>query len=241
MVRDAATVGPGPLLIDIHGGPHSACGPHLESARNYQQELAARGWTILLVDPPASDGYGEDYYTTNIGKWGFGDQEHFMGAIDALIAEGLADPNRLAVTGYSYGGYATCWLTANSDRFAAAIAGGVVSDTPSIAASDLGYPELCRELGGTPWEDPEVLLAQSPMRSVTAVNTPTLILHGDSDERCPVNQAEMWFAALRARKVPTELVLYPDADHLFIITGKPSHRRDYARRLIAWLEQYVPG
>nr|WP_246405525.1 serine hydrolase [Modestobacter versicolor] len=168
------------------------------------------------------------------------DERDFLDPVDQLVAEGVADPDRLALTGYSYGGYLTCWLTGRTDRFAAAIAGGVVSDlTSMLGTSDAGYA-----LGGMEWPDPWTAPAElaelSPISRVHQVRTPTLVLQGQADERCPVGQAEQWFAALRTRGVPTELVLYPGGSHLFILSGRPSHRVDYSRRLVRWAQQHVP-
>lgn len=239
VLRHPATQGATPLLLDIHGGPHNAWTGVVDGTHLYHQVLAAQGWTVLTVNPPSSDGYGEKFFMANVGSWGHGDQNSFLESVDSLIEDGLVDPNRLAVAGYSYGGYSVCWLTSHTDRFAAAIAGGLICDTTGLVTSDEGYPELCRELNATPWEDADALLAQSPYASVSAVHTPTLILHGLADHRCPVNQAEQWFVALRARCVPTELVLYPGESHLFIILGRPSHRVDYAKRLVDWLHRFI--
>ncbi|WP_228011317.1 S9 family peptidase [Nonomuraea phyllanthi] len=230
---DTGAAGAGPLLLDIHGGPHNAWAPVLDGFHLYHQVLAARGWTVLALNPRASDGYGEDFYTAALGKWGLADTQDFMAAVDALVADGTADPDRLAVTGYSYGGYMTCWLTTRTDRFRAAIPGGCVSDLTSVSGtSDLGYFLKTYENQGD-------LAAQSPMEGVGEVATPTLLLHGENDDRCPVGQAEQWFAALRERRVPVRLVRYPGASHLFILNGRPSHRHDYNERIIAWLEQWI--
>ena len=229
----------GPLLLDIHGGPHNAWNGVFDQSHYYQQVLAARGWTILTVNPVGSDGYGEAFFNGNVGSWGHGDQDDFLEPIDALVAEGIVDPQRLAVAGYSYGGYSTCWLTSHTDRFAAAIAGGLICDAVGVTSSDEGGPEILCELGATPWGDQEKLRAQSPYLSVGAVRTPTLILHGGADKRCPMDQAERWFVSLRTQGVATEMVVYPGASHLFVVTGRPSHRVDYGRRLVAWLDEYV--
>ncbi len=241
LLRDPALEGPGPLLLDAHGGPHNAWSPAPDLGHGYQQVLVAQGWTVVMLNVRASDGYGEEHFTRNVGRWGHGDQADYLDPVDALVAEGIADPDRLAVTGYSYGGYATCWLTGHTDRFAAAVGGGVVSDVVSLIASDVGHPFLGATIGATAWADPEGLRAQSPMESVGKVRTPTLILHGADDERCPAGQAEEWFAALRAQGVPVRLVLYPGASHLFILEGRPSHRRDYSARLIDWVTTHCTG
>lgn len=241
LLRDPAAALPAPLLLDVHGGPHNAWSPVPDPGHGYQQVLAARGWAVLTLNPRGSDGYGEAFYTAGVGGWGERDEADFLAAVDALVEEGIADPARMAVHGYSYGGFMTCWLTGHTDRFAAAVAGGVVVDQTSMLASDLGYYLAHNETAALPWQDPERCAAQSPFASVQHVTTPTLILHGAADDRCPPGQAEQWFTALRARGVPTRLVLYPEASHLFILEGRPSHRVDYGQRLIDWLDEHTSG
>ncbi|HEY1668836.1 MAG TPA: prolyl oligopeptidase family serine peptidase, partial [Trebonia sp.] len=133
LIRDPDAAGPGPVLLDVHGGPHNAWNGAADPAHLYHQVLAERGWTVLIVNPRASDGYGEAFYTATTGAWGVSDALDFLEPLDALVAEGIADPARLAVTGYSYGGYMTCYLTSRDGRFAAAVAGGCVSDLRSMA------------------------------------------------------------------------------------------------------------
>ncbi|WP_433061123.1 serine hydrolase [Dactylosporangium sp. CS-033363] len=241
LIRGPASTGPRPLLLDIHGGPHNAWHPAADPAHLYHQALAARGWTVLLLNPRASDGYGEAFFTAALGAWGEADARDLLEPLDQLVADGTADPDRLAVSGYSYGGFMTCYLTSRDDRFAAAVAGGVVADLTSEAGTaDLGHHLSAAELGGTPWADRDRFAALSPLAAVENVRTPTLVLHGADDERCPVGQAEQWFTALRERGVPSRLVLYPGASHLFILNGRPSHRADYNRRVVAWVERRPP-
>jgi dipeptidyl aminopeptidase/acylaminoacyl peptidase len=237
---DPDAPGAGPLLLDVHGGPHNSWNGLADGWHLYHQELVARGWTILLLNPRGSDGYGTDFYNGAIGAWGEADARDFLEPIDALVAEGVADPKRLAVTGYSYGGYMTCYLTSRDDRFAAAVAGGVVSDLVSMAGtSDSGRFLAVHELGATYWDERERYDRLSPLSRVEAVRTPTLVYHGAADVRCPVGQAQQWHAALREQGVPSRLVLYPDASHLFVIDGKPSQRADFNRRVVDWVEQYA--
>jgi dipeptidyl aminopeptidase/acylaminoacyl peptidase/CubicO group peptidase (beta-lactamase class C family) len=236
LLRDPEAPAPAPLLLDVHGGPHNAWNPVADVAHPYHQLLVAKGWAVLLLNPRASDGYGEEFFTATAGGWGVADQRDFLEPLDQLVADGVADPARLAVCGYSYGGYMVCWLTGRTDRFAAAIAGGVVADLTSMAGtSDFGHLMARQEIGALPFEDVELTASQSPYARVGAVGTATLILHGAADDRCPPAQAEQWFAALRGRGVPAELVLYPEASHLFILDGRPSHRLDYSRRIVEWV------
>ncbi|HEY1821169.1 MAG TPA: serine hydrolase [Trebonia sp.] len=239
LVRDPAAPGPGPLLLDIHGGPHNAWNGAADPAHLYHQVLAERGWTVLILNPRASDGYGEAFYGATTGAWGVADARDFLEPLDTLVAEGIADPARLAVTGYSYGGYMTCYLTSRDGRFAAAVAGGCVSDLASMSGtSDAGH-ELSDWEWGSFSPAGRDFAASDPITRVADVSTPTLLLHGDADLRCPVGQAEQWHAALRELGVDTRLVRYPGASHLFILDGAPSHRTDYNQRVVDWVEQYV--
>ncbi|MET0233513.1 MAG: serine hydrolase [Kibdelosporangium sp.] len=239
LVRDPAVPGPRPLLLDVHGGPHNAWNAAADEIHVYHQELVARGWAVLLVNPRGSDGYGEQFYSAALGSWGEADAKDFLEPIDELVAEGVVDAQRLAVAGYSYGGYMTCYLTSRDNRFAAAVAGGVVSDLVSMAGTcDSAHFLSQFELGGQPWTGRRYD-GMSPLSQVDNVRTPTLILHGTADNACPVGQAQQWHTALRELDVPTQLVLYPEASHLFVLNGKPSHRIDYNRRVVDWLEQYA--
>ncbi|HLI54608.1 MAG TPA: serine hydrolase, partial [Acidimicrobiales bacterium] len=240
VLRSRDAEGPQPLLVDVHGGPHNAWGPAFDGFHLYHQTLAARGWTVLTLNPRGSDGYGEAFWRAVIGGWGISDEGDFMAAVDALVERGVADPERLVVAGYSYGGYMSCWLPTRTRRFRAAIAGGCVSDLVSLAGtSDLGRHLARVELEAAVGEDTGRLLEMSPISGVSAVETPTLILHGEADQRCPVGQAEEWFAALRDRRVEVEMVRYPGAGHLFILGGRPSQRLDYGRRLEEWAVEHT--
>ncbi|WP_159620466.1 serine hydrolase [Arthrobacter zhaoguopingii] len=240
LVHDPEQSGPRPLLLDIHGGPHNAWNAAADEMHLYQQELVSRGWAVLLVNPRGSDGYGTEFFTGVQANWGEADSADLLEPIDALVAENFADPARLAVTGYSYGGYMTCWLTGRDHRFSAAVAGGVVSDMVSMHGTcEDAHLSSETEMGGPFWDHRAGYERMSPLSRVQDVQTPTLLLHGTDDEVCPVTQAEQWFAALRARGVPTQMVLYPGGGHAFIFEGRPSHRLDYSRRLTEWVERYA--
>jgi dipeptidyl aminopeptidase/acylaminoacyl peptidase len=227
-------------LLDIHGGPHNAWNGSADPVHLYHQVLAGSGWTILVLNPRASDGYGEAFYTATVGAWGRADAQDFLEPLDELVADGIADPARLAVTGYSYGGFMTCYLTAHDNRFAAAVTGGPVVDLVSDAGTcDEGRFLAEAEIGGSWWDDPAPFRALSPLSRVAQVRTPTLILQGNDDARCPKGQAQQWFTALRERRVPTRLVLYPGASHGFLYQGLGSHRIDYNQRVIDWVRQHA--
>jgi dipeptidyl aminopeptidase/acylaminoacyl peptidase/CubicO group peptidase (beta-lactamase class C family) len=239
LLRDPAAPAPAPLLLDIHGGPHNAWNPAASARHLDHQVLASRGVAVLTLNPRGSDGYGEVFFTAAVGAWGSGDERDFLEPVEQLVAEGIADPARLSVTGYSYGGFMTCYLTASTGRFAAAVAGGSICDLSSFTGtSDAGYAIATREFALAADQARDVVRELSPIERVDRVRTPTLLLHGGADDRCPPGQAEQWFTALRQRGVPARLVLYPGASHLFLLEGRPSHRLDYGRRVADWITRY---
>ncbi|MFC7623023.1 S9 family peptidase [Microlunatus sp. GCM10028923] len=236
LISDPDLDGPRPMLLDVHGGPHLCWPDAVQQANPYHQVLAAQGWAVLLVDPRGSDGYGEPFYTAGLGRWGVEDAGDLLTAVDTLVADGTADPDRLAVAGYSYGGFMALQLTTLTDRFRSAVAGGGISDLLSLGGSDdVATGVMITELGCDPYRAPEEVLRQSPISRVDRVRTPTLLLHAEHDHRCPIGQSEEWFAALRHRGVEVELVRYPDASHQFLVDGRPSHRLDYNRRIVDWV------
>jgi dipeptidyl aminopeptidase/acylaminoacyl peptidase len=232
--------GRAPLLLDVHGGPHNAFGPALSPGHLYRHELVARGWCVVAPNPRGSDGYGLRFLEGVRGGWGRLDQQDFEAAVDGLVAEGLADPERLAVTGYSYGGFATSWLIGQTRRFRAAVAGGVVANLGSLyGGSDFGSTMALNELGVEPFQSWAPFDELSPVRHAASIETPLLILHGEADDRCPIGQAEDLFALLRRQRKEVRLVRYPGASHAFLLNGRLSHRQDYQRRLVDWVTERV--
>lgn len=227
-----------PLLVDLHGGPHNAWTPALDLAHLYQEELADRGWLVLTPNPRGSDGYGEGFFRGLVERgWGRGDEGDVLAAIDDLVSGGVADPERIAVSGYSYGGYLAAWLTARfPDLFAAAVVGGVVANRVSHAgASDYGPGAVLAETGQSLATSLDHLWNTSPLAVLDRPRTPTLLLHGENDTRCPLGQAEELYCSLLDLGVSTELVVYPGASHLFVLNGRPTHRVDWQRRLVDWV------
>ncbi|MFW6033501.1 MAG: S9 family peptidase [bacterium] len=235
--------GAAPLLLDIHGGPHDSWSPAFEGFELYQHVLAADGWQVLKLNMRGSDGYGSAFRDALAGRWGVADEGDYHAAIDVLVEEGTADPARLGVGGYSYGGFATCWLTSRTNRFAAAVAGGMICNLVSLCGtSDLGALGARMSVGVDSYDEHlEELAARSPLARAREVRTPTLILQGEQEQRTPVEQAEQWFAALHARGTPVRLVLYPGGGHDVVDDGPPSHRLDFHRRYVQWLQEHTAG
>jgi len=233
--------GPSPLLLDIHGGPASFSGNLFSLSYFYRYVLASRGWAILTLNPTGSGSYGRDFAHGIRAKWGEHDLAEQLAAVDQLVAEGIADPDRLAVTGYSYGGFMTSWTIGHTDRFKAAVVGApVVNQESFFGTSDIGMWFAPWEMGAGITEGRETFRRLSPINYVDKVTTPTLVLHGEADERCPIGQGEELFAGLvAAGKVPTEFVRYPGGSHMFIAQGRPSHRVDFNRRVVDWVTRHA--
>jgi dipeptidyl aminopeptidase/acylaminoacyl peptidase len=165
-----------------------------------------------------------------------------MAAIDALVSEKIADPDRLAITGYSYGGFMTAWMITQTDRFKAAVIGApIVNHESDTGTSDVGVILRERHFGDF-FRERDIYRRISPANYTDRVTTPTLLLHGEADDRCPLSQSEEFFAALMiAGKAPVQLVTYPGGSHGFIAIGRPSHRVDFNRRLVDWVERWTVG
>lgn len=230
-----------PLLVDVHGGSFSgAWSPIIQPSRLYQQELAENGWAVLLLNARGSDGYGSEFARAALGAWGQADAPDIHDAIDELIRRKLVGPARLAVTGYSYGGFMSNWLTATSDRFSAAVSGGSICDFVSLfGTSDMGWAMSEYDIGVQPATDPQDAIRRSPIGQGRPVRTPTLLLHGEADLRCPISQAEEWLALLLAVGCEAELVRYPAASHAFLTEGPPALAADYGKRLVHWVTDHI--
>lgn len=232
---------PPPLLVDVHGGSFSgAWMAQPDLSRLYQQELCERGWNVLLLNARGSDGYGEAFATAAVGGWGTADAPDYHAVLDELELRGACDPNQVAVTGYSYGGFMSNWLTATSGRFRAAVAGGSICNFVSLAGtSDMGVLLTETDAGVAASADPAEALRRSPIALAAGVRTPTLLLHGADDLRCPIAQAEEWFVALSRARCEVELVRYSGAAHGFLSEGPPAYVIDYGRRLVDWVTRHA--
>ena len=226
-----------PVVLEIHGGPHSA---HGEGMRLTQQFLTSAGYIVVSPNPRGSVGYGEEFARGCIGDWGGGDWLDLLAALDDACTLPFVDADRQGVWGYSYGGYMTAWAIGQTDRFKAAIAGAGVADLISdMGTSDMGYFVDHVEYGVRMEDAREMLIAQSPVTHLHRAVTPTLLLHGEHDVRCEIGQSELLFALLSRAGVETELVRYPEASHTFPWTGPTSQRIDFWDRVIAWFDKYL--
>ncbi|WP_046060114.1 S9 family peptidase [Paracidovorax citrulli] len=239
LLRPAGAAGPGPLLVDLHGGPASHALFDYQ-ATAYWPVLWSRGWSILALNPSGSAGYGRDFAERLRGCWGERDLPEVLAALETLQREGLAD-ERVAVCGKSYGGFLSAWAIGHTDRFRAAVVMAPVADARGhYGTSDSGYYADPFDFGGTPWSVPQAYLQRSTLPGAARARTPTLILQGEDDERCPVGQSEALFCALkRGANPPCELVIYPGEGHAFTSAGTPSVREDAVRRIVEWLARWT--
>ncbi|GHG40203.1 dipeptidyl aminopeptidase [Sinomonas cellulolyticus] len=226
--------GPHPALLMIHGGPFAQyTGAWFDEA----QVLAGAGYAVVMCNPRGAAGYGEEHGRAIVGRMGTVDYEDVIGFLDAaLAAYPQLDRDRLGILGGSYGGYLTAWTIAHDHRFKAAVVErGFLDPLSFVGSSDIGWYFPGEYTG---W-DAEAMLAQSPMACVAEVRTPTLVVHSEEDWRCPIEQAQRYYAALRLGGVETELLIFPGENHELSRSGTPHHRRTRFEHILRWLGQHL--
>ena len=236
---DAPTDQPLPTVVLVHGGPYGRWGSGLHlSWADWTQWLALVGYAVLLPNPRGGYGHGEHFAGAVRGAVGKEDYSDVMTMVDAAVEQGIADPDRLGIGGWSQGGFVSAWAVTRTDRFKAAIMGAGVSDWGMmVMTSDV--PDFERELGGSaPWggSGPHAHAAISPISFASQVSTPVLILHGEKDARVPLSQAVGFHRALREYGVPTELVVYPREPHG---VEERAHQIDLLGRVRAWYDRWL--
>ncbi|MBM3789074.1 MAG: S9 family peptidase [Acidobacteria bacterium] len=229
-----------PLMVVIHGGPYAAYALSFQPGyTDYSQVLAGRGWAVLRPNYRGGSNYGDAFARGMDRDTGGGDYHDIMTGVDHLIAEGIADPERMGVMGWSWGGISTGWIVTQTDRFRAASAGAMVSNHFSVfGAADLTYDVEYFYIGGSPYANAARYLSMSPIGHVMKAKTPTLLIHGMEDIRCPYPQSVEFYKGLQAAGVKTRLVAYPREPHVF---REPRHQLDKMRREYAWFEEHVLG
>lgn len=229
--------GPHPLVLYIHGGPHTQYGWSMVFEF---QCLAAAGLAVLYTNPRGSRGYGSAHSDAIRGDWGGPDYRDLMAAVEHVAARPDIDDNRLGVTGGSYGGYMTNWIVGHTNRFKCALTQRSVTNLHSMGGTcDFNFSDT-PYFGGNTWADPQNLLRQSPLMYAAAVETPLMILHSEGDLRCPIEQAEQWFAALKRLGKQVEFVRYPrEANHGLSRSGPPDLRLDRLERILGWFRRYL--
>ncbi|MDQ2904802.1 MAG: S9 family peptidase [Chloroflexota bacterium] len=237
LVKPLRAERPYPLILHVHGGPYSAWG---HTFYFQAQALAGAGYASLYINPRGSKGYGLTF--TEAADWGEKDFLDLMAGIDAVVATGEADPQRLGITGISYGGFMTNWALGHTDRFGAAVSVNGVSNMMSMSGtSDLGALWLGVQYGRF-WESEETwqfYRAHSPITYADRISTPLLLLQSENDYRCPIEQGEQLFNALCARRQTVELVRFPNASHVIVGTASPHHRYFQWKLALDWFETYL--
>jgi dipeptidyl aminopeptidase/acylaminoacyl peptidase len=220
--------------LNPHGGP---TGSSLNNFNGTVQVLAANGFAVLQPNFRGSTGKGLAFSQANKNTWGKGDYQDCMTGVDAMIAAGIADPDRLGAFGWSYGGYMTFWILTQTDRFKAVSPGAGLTNIYSMYSQN----DIQRYLrwfysDKSPWDATDLYWDRSPMKYVKNVKTPTMILHGQVDTRVPIAQAQEFYMALKEQKVPVEFVVYPRENHGFT---EPRHQLDRVRRYVKFFSKYL--
>jgi len=230
--------GPRPLVVEIHGGPHTLYGWSLLWEF---QVLAAAGIGVFYCNPRGSEGYGQAFNDGNHRDWGPGPMRDVLAGVDALVAEGLADPEHLGVTGGSYGGYLTNWIVAHDQRFRAAMTCRSVSDmTTLFLTGDISGGDWARiGFDAAPWEDPAYFREISPITYADRIRTPLLIQHSERDLRTTIGQAEALFTVLRSLKRPVRLLRVPEETHELTRSGTPFRRVENLRIVADWFRHFL--
>jgi len=223
-----------PAVILVHGGPTGAWTARFDA---WGQLLAARGFVVLSPNVRGSTGYGYDFMVSNRYDWGGGDFKDVMAGMDWLINKGLADPQRIGIGGWSYGGYMAAWAVTQTTRFKASVSGAPMTDL----AFEYGSENADVNIGdtwalGNPYENLPLFTARSPVTFVRKVKTPTLQLCGENDTTDPVEQCYQFHRGLRRYGVDAELVVYPREGHG---PREEKHRLDVLNRMIGWFEKYL--
>jgi dipeptidyl aminopeptidase/acylaminoacyl peptidase len=226
--REGAKV---PLVVIVHGGP---TGRWADSFNSWGQLLAARGYAVLYPNVRGSTGYGHLFVEKNRSDWGGGDFKDVMAGVDFLIARGVADPDRLGIAGWSYGGYMASWAITQTNRFKAAMTGAGLSDLASEFGTEDGssYDEW---FFGTPYEKPQGFINSSPITFIKNARTPTLILQGEADVTDPIGQSQQLYRGLKRYGVETDFVVYPREGHGF---REEKHQLDVLNRIVDWFEKH---
>ncbi len=229
-----------PLLLNVHGGP---AGTHSNvysaASRLYAWPLSAQaGYAVFFPNPRGSGGYGEKFRAANVRDWGGNDYEDIMTGVDALVARGIADTDRLAVCGWSYGGFMTSTIVTKTDRFKAAVVGAGVTHLSSFTGTT-DIPDFSRSyFGAWPWEDPQEYVEHSAVLHVGKVKTPTLVVHGDKDDRVPVSQGWEFYIGLKKAGVPTDLLILPRQPHG---PREPKLLKTCVKWHREWIDKYTLG
>ena len=226
-----------PSIMEIHGGPWAQYGNFFMHEFYY---LAAQGYVVYLCNPRGGAGYGEEHAGAIWGEWGDVDYADLMAWADYLAAKPYIDVERMGVTGGSYGGYMTAWIVGHTDRFRAAVMQRSVTNLISMwGSSDMNW--VFQQVFGDqpPYENIEQLWQSSPMKHVGSATTPTLVIHSAQDLRCPLEQSQQFFVALKTLGVETEFVIFPGEPHGLSRGGRTDRRVARLEWIKRWFDRYL--
>ena len=227
-----------PLIVEVHGGPAAAVEAQWAGRGGLNAAaFSALGYFVLLTNPRGSYGQGEAFTQANRKDFGYGDLRDILGGVDTVLARYPVDPNRIGLTGWSYGGFMTMFAVTQTNRFKAAVAGAGIADWQSYYGENSIDQWMIPYFGASVYDDPAVYAKSSAISYIKQAKTPTLVVVGDRDGECPAPQSFEFWHALRDRHVPTELVVYPNEGHGFV---DPAHRRDVMMRALEWFARYMP-
>jgi acylaminoacyl-peptidase len=223
-----------PMVLEIHGGPFTNYGDRFSAE---MQSYAGAGYVTLYTNPRGSTSYGEEFGNLIHHAYPGNDYDDLMSGVDALLAKGYVDPQKLYITGGSGGGVLTAWSVSKTDRFRAAVVAKPVINWASFALTADNPVFFTRYwFGGVPWEDTEHFWARSPLSRVGHVNTPTMLLTGEADYRTPMSETEQYYAALKMRRIDTALVRIPESNH--DMDGRPSFLVSKLVHILRWFETH---
>ncbi len=226
-----------PLIVEVHGGPAAAVTAHWGGGGGLSATaFSALGYFVLQPNPRGSYGQGEDFTQANRKDFGYGDLRDILAGVDTVLAKYPVDPNRVGLTGWSYGGFMSMFAVTQTQRFKAAVAGAGISDWQSYYGENSIDQWMIPYFGASVYDDPAVYAKASAITFIKQVKTPTLAVVGDRDGECPAPQSYEFWHALRDEHVPTQLVVYPNEGHGFT---DPAHRRDVMYRAVEWFEKYL--
>lgn len=226
-----------PLIVYVHGGPASAVVPRWPYAGYNGAAFSGLGYFVLFPNPRGSFGEGEAYTAANRKDFGYGDLRDILAGVDLVTKTLPVDPQRVGITGWSYGGFMSMFAITQTQRFRAAVAGAGISDWKSYYGENSIDQWMLPYFGASVYDDPPVYAKSSAINFVHNAKTPTLIVVGERDGECPAPQSFEFWHALRAMGTPVELVVYPDEGHGFT---NPAHRRDVLERALDWFTRYLP-
>ena len=225
-----------PMIVEVHGGPGAAFQSVWPDAGDFAIALSGTGYFVFRPNPRGSFGQGEAFTRANVRDFGYGDFRDILAGVEEALRAAPIDPNRLGLTGWSYGGFMTMWGVTQTNRFKAAMAGAGIANYQSYYGQNKIDQWMIPFFGKSVYDDPEVYAKSSPITFTKNVKTPTLVIVGDSDGECPTPQSYEFWHALKTLGVETQLVVYEHEGHHF---AKPADQRDRARRTVAWFDAHL--